>query len=219
MPQLLALAKHDNVAVKISGAGTLSHQGYPYPDIWDPLARIFDAFGFDRCMWGHRLDAGDGFPDLCPRGGRLPPDRPADRCRAQRADGRHAAEDLRLGARPGLTAREETQVDFTDKVAIVTGGGNGIGRAVCLGFAARGAKLVVVDRDGDAAAAVAAEIGQAATACTADVTRAADVQAYVARARSTPSGGSTASTTMPASRAAWRRPPNTTKPSTTPSWA
>jgi L-fuconolactonase len=52
MPQLLALAKHDNVAVKISGAGTLSHQGYPYPDIWDPLARIFDAFGFDRCMWG-----------------------------------------------------------------------------------------------------------------------------------------------------------------------
>ena len=52
LPQLLALAKHDNVAVKISGAGTLSHQGYPFPDVWDPLARIFDAFGFDRCMWG-----------------------------------------------------------------------------------------------------------------------------------------------------------------------
>jgi predicted TIM-barrel fold metal-dependent hydrolase len=52
LPQLLALAAHDNVAVKISGAGTLSHKGYPYPDIWDPLARIYDAFGFDRCMWG-----------------------------------------------------------------------------------------------------------------------------------------------------------------------
>ncbi|HWT08886.1 MAG TPA: amidohydrolase family protein [Roseomonas sp.] len=52
LPQLLALAKHDNVVVKISGAGTLSHQGYPFPDVWDPLARIFDAFGFDRCMWG-----------------------------------------------------------------------------------------------------------------------------------------------------------------------
>lgn len=52
LPQLLALAAHDNVAVKISGAGTLSHKGYPFPDIWAPLARIFDAFGFDRCMWG-----------------------------------------------------------------------------------------------------------------------------------------------------------------------
>ena len=73
-------------------------------------------------------------------------------------------------------------MDFTGKVAVVTGGGNGIGRAVCLGFAERGAKVVVVDRDGDAAAAVAAEIGATAIACTADVTRSADVQAYVARA-------------------------------------
>lgn len=52
LPKLLALAAHDNVAVKISGAGTLSHKGYPFPDVWDPLARIFDTFGFDRCMWG-----------------------------------------------------------------------------------------------------------------------------------------------------------------------
>jgi NAD(P)-dependent dehydrogenase (short-subunit alcohol dehydrogenase family) len=73
-------------------------------------------------------------------------------------------------------------VDFTGKVAIVTGGGNGIGRATCLGFAARGAKVLVVDRDADAADAVAAEIGAAAIACAADVTRTADVQAYVARA-------------------------------------
>ena len=43
---------HANVAVKISGACTLSHQPFPYKDIWDPLGRIFDAFGFDRCMWG-----------------------------------------------------------------------------------------------------------------------------------------------------------------------
>jgi L-fuconolactonase len=52
LPKLLALAPHDNVAVKISGACTLSHQPFPYKDIWDPLFRIFDAFGFDRCMWG-----------------------------------------------------------------------------------------------------------------------------------------------------------------------
>ncbi|HEV2301594.1 MAG TPA: amidohydrolase family protein [Stellaceae bacterium] len=52
LPQLLALAACDNVAVKVSGACTLSHQPFPYRDIWDPLGRIFDAFGFDRCMWG-----------------------------------------------------------------------------------------------------------------------------------------------------------------------
>jgi predicted TIM-barrel fold metal-dependent hydrolase len=52
LPKLLALAPHTNVAVKISGACILSHQPFPYKDIWDPLGRIFDAFGFDRCMWG-----------------------------------------------------------------------------------------------------------------------------------------------------------------------
>jgi hypothetical protein len=25
---------------------------FPYRDIWDPLVRIFDAFGLNRCMWG-----------------------------------------------------------------------------------------------------------------------------------------------------------------------
>ena len=52
LPKLLALAAHDNVAVKISGACTLSHEPFPYNDIWDPLGHVFDAFGFDRCMWG-----------------------------------------------------------------------------------------------------------------------------------------------------------------------
>jgi len=52
LPKVLALAAHDNVAIKISGACTLSHEPFPYKDIWDPLFRIFDAFGFDRCMWG-----------------------------------------------------------------------------------------------------------------------------------------------------------------------
>jgi L-fuconolactonase len=52
LPNLLALARHDNIALKISGACTLSHEKFPYKDLWDPLGRIFDAFGFDRCMWG-----------------------------------------------------------------------------------------------------------------------------------------------------------------------
>jgi predicted TIM-barrel fold metal-dependent hydrolase len=49
---VLALAAHENVRIKISGACTLSHQKFPYGDIWDPVMRIIDAFGLDRCMWG-----------------------------------------------------------------------------------------------------------------------------------------------------------------------
>ena len=52
LPKLLKLASHDNIVVKITGACTLSHQSYPYRDIWDPLWRIFDAYGLDRCLWG-----------------------------------------------------------------------------------------------------------------------------------------------------------------------
>ena len=52
LPTVLALAAQPNVAIKITGAGTLSHEPFPYRDIWDPLGRIFDAFGLDRCLWG-----------------------------------------------------------------------------------------------------------------------------------------------------------------------
>lgn len=52
LPKVLALATYANVRIKISGACTLSHEPFPYNDIWDPLSRIFDTFGFDRCMWG-----------------------------------------------------------------------------------------------------------------------------------------------------------------------
>ena len=52
LPRVLSLAEYDNVAIKITGACTLSHEPYPYPDIWEPLKRIFDVFGIDRCLWG-----------------------------------------------------------------------------------------------------------------------------------------------------------------------
>jgi predicted TIM-barrel fold metal-dependent hydrolase len=52
LPKVLDLAKRKNAVIKISGACTLAKQPYPYPDIWDPLARIFDAWGIDRCLWG-----------------------------------------------------------------------------------------------------------------------------------------------------------------------
>jgi hypothetical protein len=37
------MAARDNVAVKVSGTCTLSHERFPYKDIWDPLFRVFDA--------------------------------------------------------------------------------------------------------------------------------------------------------------------------------
>lgn len=73
-------------------------------------------------------------------------------------------------------------MDFKGKVALITGAGNGIGRAAALGFAKRGAKVVVVDRDvqgGEATADIIRQQGGEAIFVPADVTKAADVQAYV----------------------------------------
>ena len=52
LPKILDLARRSNAVIKVSGACTLSQKPYPFPDIWDPLARVFDAWGFDRCLWG-----------------------------------------------------------------------------------------------------------------------------------------------------------------------
>lgn len=66
-------------------------------------------------------------------------------------------------------------MQWAGKVTIVTGGASGIGAACCRNFAARGAKVVVADLNGDGAKAVADEIGGLGVACNigdeADVNR------------------------------------------------
>src|SRR3954470_1378875 len=60
-------------------------------------------------------------------------------------------------------------LDFVGKIVLVTGGGNGIGGASARKFAASGARVMVIDRDGDAARHVAAEIGNGAAGHELDV--------------------------------------------------
>jgi len=73
-------------------------------------------------------------------------------------------------------------MNFKGKVALITGAGNGIGRATAVGFARDGARVVVVDRDtagGEGTAGIIRQQGGDALFVAADVTKSADVQAYV----------------------------------------
>lgn len=52
LDNLLALARHPNVAVKATGIPSYSSEPYPYRNIQPYLRRIFDAFGPQRMFWG-----------------------------------------------------------------------------------------------------------------------------------------------------------------------
>ena len=71
-----------------------------------------------------------------------------------------------------------------DKVAVVTGGGSGFGEGIVKKFVAEGARVLVVDRNLDAAKRVAAALGPNAAAQRADVSLAADTLAMIDAAES-----------------------------------
>jgi NAD(P)-dependent dehydrogenase (short-subunit alcohol dehydrogenase family) len=76
-------------------------------------------------------------------------------------------------------------MEFAGRVAVVTGGGSGIGRATAVAFAQQGASVVVVDKDGEGAEATADKVrrnGNLALAVTADVAAEADCERFAAAA-------------------------------------
>lgn len=74
---------------------------------------------------------------------------------------------------------------LANRIALITGGGSGIGKASSLLFAREGARVVVVDLDGRRAEATAAEAGNGSRAFVADVSRAGDAEAMVRFAEET----------------------------------
>lgn len=76
-------------------------------------------------------------------------------------------------------------MQLEDKVAIVTGGGRGLGKAMALGFAREGAALVLVSRTKSEIDSVASEIrslGRQALAIVADISKEQDVNNMVEKA-------------------------------------
>jgi NAD(P)-dependent dehydrogenase (short-subunit alcohol dehydrogenase family) len=76
-------------------------------------------------------------------------------------------------------------IDYSGKSVLVTGGGSGIGKAICMAFAASGARIACVDRDfaqGTATVEGIRALGREALFIAADVTDAAQVQSYVHQA-------------------------------------
>jgi len=85
---------------------------------------------------------------------------------------------------PHAHQEKETDMDLDKHVAIVTGGGRGIGRATALELARMGATIVVAEFDaanGQRTADEVAKLGRPSLAIATDVTRRADLDALVRR--------------------------------------
>src|SRR3978361_148503 len=77
---------------------------------------------------------------------------------------------------PRMTDHNPPVLDFTGKTVLVTGAAGGFGAAIARSFASAGANIVVVDRDGPGAQAVADKL-PSALAVTADLTDAEQIRA------------------------------------------
>ena len=71
---------------------------------------------------------------------------------------------------------------LANKTALVTGGASGFGAGIAALFASEGAKVVILDLNGEGASAVAGTIGSSAQAVAGDVTKADDIARAVAAA-------------------------------------
>jgi predicted TIM-barrel fold metal-dependent hydrolase len=72
LPQVLHLARHPNVHLKLTGLPGLSRQPYPHRDLETPLGRLLDGFGVERCFWGSdigwfrgEIGVAGRFPERC----------------------------------------------------------------------------------------------------------------------------------------------------------
>jgi 3-oxoacyl-[acyl-carrier protein] reductase len=74
---------------------------------------------------------------------------------------------------------------LTGKTALVTGAGSGIGKQIAQTYVREGARVAVVDIDGEAAKAVARTIGNNAIALRCDVSKKADIAGTVEETLST----------------------------------
>ncbi|MFH1687368.1 MAG: 3-oxoacyl-[acyl-carrier-protein] reductase [bacterium] len=72
-------------------------------------------------------------------------------------------------------------MDFTDRTAIITGSGRGIGKTIAAHLVACGANVVISDIDGSSTQQTASELGERALAVPADVTKPDDIDALISR--------------------------------------